>query len=408
MAKIGVSKSRKYRKNSYHSIESVVLRPSPNQPLQHLTNLESTVLVSPHLASAVESLTEPLLEPPTVESPALKSSVLRNVPNEIPPNIVEFLPFESTVSLSLSCQRIYILLGAQYIKALRKTRKRRNSSCYKFLKLLERDLPNHITCFSCKKLHIMERAKTILNDMCYFEQDFLDLGEWDLEFNNFQRAMKLYRQGRNFSPLNILFNDTKTQVGSLTHCAEQQKVVLRIADTTRSFILREQMIYLIPAAKPPSTSNTISWYPEICAHFHFETEYNFRERRLRYQGEDTKDLEWCEIIWGTFKKCKYCMTEFRVDTMDMGEEGEAFVVTRWQDLGQAQSPLDGNWVRANASPRFRQKHQLIEYDEGSICTAFEEEHYSNFEFDVHITEKDWEELLNCRYRKKKRARTRRI
>ncbi|CAD6447680.1 a7f65237-87fe-4830-922c-2c864620870c [Sclerotinia trifoliorum] len=178
--------------------------------------------------------------------------------------------------------------------------------------------------------------------MCYLDDDSLNLGEWYLEFNNFQRAMKLYYQGRNFSLLNILFNDTQTELGVLTHCAQQRKVVVRIVETTRTFILREQMIYLIPAAKPPSTSNVISWYPDICAHFPFEFEYNFRERRLRYQADDAEDFEWYKIVWGTFTSCKYCMTEFRVDTMDMGEEGEAFVVTRWQNLGQAQSPLDEN------------------------------------------------------------------
>ena len=46
-------------------------------------------------------------------------------------------------------------------------------------------------------------------------------------------------------------------------------------------------------------------------------------------GTTTKDEE----NWSGLLRCRACAAEFRIDTLGVGREGKAFVVTRWKDLG---------------------------------------------------------------------------
>jgi hypothetical protein len=38
--------------------------------------------------------------------------------------------------------------------------------------------------------------------------------------------------------------------------------------------------------------------------------------------------------------CRYCLTELQLDAKDLGEHGVALVVTKWQDLGRGEDPMD--------------------------------------------------------------------
>lgn len=88
---------------------------------------------------------------PGLMSPiALEFSVFRKLPPELLLYIGSFLLPESALSFSLCCQPIYFTIGKQYLDTL-KENSIRSDHRYKFLKLLERDLPDHTLCY-----HVLE------------------------------------------------------------------------------------------------------------------------------------------------------------------------------------------------------------------------------------------------------------
>ena len=74
----------------------------------------------------------------------LESSALSKLPLELILHIARFLPPDSAPSFSLCCQPIYFILRTQYLKALEENEQ---LDRYKFLTLLERELPNYIACY---------------------------------------------------------------------------------------------------------------------------------------------------------------------------------------------------------------------------------------------------------------------
>jgi hypothetical protein len=98
---------------------------------------------------------------------AFDSSTLSKLPPELILYIEHFLPLESALSFSICCWPIYFLFGTQYLKALEKSHWDR----YEFLKLLERELPDHIVCYHCKKLHaIVQAPRRLYSHRWYYRQ----------------------------------------------------------------------------------------------------------------------------------------------------------------------------------------------------------------------------------------------
>jgi hypothetical protein len=63
------------------------------------------------------------------------------------------MPPESAATFALCCRPLYFALEIQYVEDLRYGMPREN-----LLKLLEKDLPNHIICGFCKTLHAIHKA----------------------------------------------------------------------------------------------------------------------------------------------------------------------------------------------------------------------------------------------------------
>src|SRR5450432_3475569 len=136
---------------------------------------------------------------------ALESSPLSKLHHELILHIARFLPPASASSFSLCCRPIYFILGTQYLEALEENGQ---LDRYKFLTLLERELPNHIVCYYCRKLHAINKAHRHRYSNRYYLGAGRYLSCWvaDLElatglcihdnfsFTDFQMAMKLYRQ----------------------------------------------------------------------------------------------------------------------------------------------------------------------------------------------------------------------
>lgn len=93
---------------------------------------------------------------------ALENSVLRKVPLEILRAIAELLPPGESASFTLSCRQLSVLLGTQSLEQLQIDPRHTLS----FLKLLEHDLPGHIVCLTCVKLHEIKNAHLYIGKNC--------------------------------------------------------------------------------------------------------------------------------------------------------------------------------------------------------------------------------------------------
>ena len=81
---------------------------------------------------------------------ALSLSILNRVPLDILVYIMDYLSSESAVAFSLSCMHLKFLLGTRHFSKLT------SEDTLALLNLLAIDLPDHIVCFPCKRLHNME------------------------------------------------------------------------------------------------------------------------------------------------------------------------------------------------------------------------------------------------------------
>ncbi|KAL3425900.1 hypothetical protein PVAG01_02691 [Phlyctema vagabunda] len=81
---------------------------------------------------------------------APSQSPMTKLPAELLLEISDCLPTASAATFSLTCQAIYRTVGDRYIEKLT------TPEDVEFFELLERDLPGHITCVSCRRLHRIE------------------------------------------------------------------------------------------------------------------------------------------------------------------------------------------------------------------------------------------------------------
>lgn len=332
---------------------------------------------------------------------ALESSALGKLPLELILYISRFLPPESALSFSLCCRSIYMTFGTRYFKAIQEDEQ---FDRYTFLTLLERELPNYISCYYCKKLHAINKAHRHIysnrSNRNYWgsnrsspcrEANFelrIDVCIYrDFSFIVFQMMMKLYRQGLDHSKLLSLLSG-KTETHFRDGYVQKSTALAQIV--AGSLLIRQQRISMIP----PTRLIPIPWDLRfvICPHIQFTSTRCFDRYKNIFQMDD-----WEEVAAYHNQEriipCKYCLTEFQIDFKRYGERGNAMFVTKWQDLGQGRSPLDHKW-QSHTSPRIgRRWQQPVEFDRGSICAAFEGKEHFRFEFDSLLTPQDWKELF---------------
>jgi hypothetical protein len=108
-----------------------------------------------------------------------------------------------------------------------------------------------------------------------------------------------------------------------------------------------------------------------------------------------QDREWKQLNEDDYQVlmngCKQCRTEFRIDFKDLGDNGSALFVTRWQDLGKGRSVFDPVWQAHIYHPGGYELGKA-EYEVGSIATGFEETDISNFDFDGVTTREERRKL----------------
>jgi hypothetical protein len=333
-----------------------------------------------------------------------ESSALSKLPPELILYIAHFLPLESASSFSICCRPIYFTLGTQYLKALEKNYWHR----HELLKLLERELPNHIICYYCEKLHVIDRAPRHLYSHRWYYRQFESLNPfrtdrqlpcWEevdrvitafmfhqnFSFGLFQRTMKCYIQDLDYSKLlNLLSYKTCTsrRFGLVKQCSWRARIV------GGSLLTREQTIFMLPPAQPIKIP--LHWNAHICHHTRIlPLSYFLRGKGILDNGvllEPKEPRDHHNLVG--MVRCNYCLTEFRIDLKQFKERGTAIFVTTWQDLGEGLSHLDPTWRRDTIWDE-----GPVAFELGSICAAFEQKEHFRFEFDGSLSKQDWKELF---------------
>lgn len=174
-----------------------------------------------------------LLAPSPLRPNALEFSTLSKLSMEIIFQISRLWPPDSAACFSICCRPVYFALGTQYLEDLRPME--RSTGLYRelLLKLLERDLPEHIICGFCKKLHAMNKPRRYLHSNSDY---FNHLKCWKVDYESmtglyiheefsssvFEMTMKRYGQGSEYSNLLDLLS-LKTRTHSRTGYVEQRE-----------------------------------------------------------------------------------------------------------------------------------------------------------------------------------------
>ncbi|KAM0162719.1 hypothetical protein ACHAQE_003575 [Botrytis cinerea] len=331
--------------------------------------------------------------------------------------MADSLPPDTAALLSISCKILWRTLGQKYVKALKtpyrviyppvscmyrfnvEIRLYRNYR-YNFLLLLARDLPDHITCYPCIKLHSMESLffRGLHDTPCTSHIDnVLHLMNHSVSFYSLQIAMKRFRQSR-ISESVLLEESGITFLSEASQLIETSYQTIQLTHSSNSVIIRNQRIVFLPARHQyPISEHSIadvprerSWSHPICPHREWLCSYELHTRRLR-----VSDIPFTHAI---FESCKDCMTDCHVEIQDHGEEGDALLFTSWTDLGSGESARDFNWQNA-IMDIYRERHDVspCEYEHGSICEAYEGIPRSRYKLNHYMTEYYWAMVDGCRF-----------
>jgi hypothetical protein len=331
---------------------------------------------------------------------ALESSVISKLPPELIIRIAEFLPLASVVSFCLSCRPIYFVLGTEYLETLQN--RGMDQERYNFLTLLERQLLNHILCFHCNKLHSIDDARKYTYSYGYYIRFHLpasscwiaDIQKYHYihpEFSStiFRMAMKRHRQCLYFKKLLNLLSH-KIQTSSEYGFAKQVSTWSRIVEG--SLLIRKQTIFMIPITAPAPFPNHSGI--QICKHsgyVNLSTPGQFGDM-LRSRMVDI-DKTAGQSAAGGARRCQHCLTDFQIDVKRFEAYGVAIFFTCWKDLGEGRSALDEKW-QTHVASEGGSKLDLLEFEEGSICSKFEQG--EEFEFGSLLNPQNKRKLLRKR------------
>ncbi|PVH80348.1 hypothetical protein DL98DRAFT_654755 [Cadophora sp. DSE1049] len=325
-------------------------------------------LSRPVLHSKIES---PKTRPNTTP---LDWSPFRLLPNEIILHISSFLPRDEIAALALTCQPLRLALPKSSFSLPWENK-------VNFLHLLERDLPGHVVCRYCRKLHAIKKAELYLltramrapYSACRWEQMWSNI-EWyfhkGFSIVAFEMAVKQHRQGLDTSRLlGLLSSEARTY--QKDGYVEEHRALARVVDNC--LIMRDQRTCFMPASHQEPLPRKGRFI--ICPHFTLSMYSMETLNRLsdQFEGSDSPGPQACRPGTGLIP-CRYCHTELQVDFRTLGEFGTGVSITTWKDAGG--SLLDDKWRGHIGS-----EVDMVPFDRGSICSAFENEDYRLFKLD---------------------------
>jgi hypothetical protein len=343
---------------------------------------------------------------------AVDSATLFKLPPELLIRIASFLPPISAGAFTLCNKRLYTLLAIPYLRC---PRGHPAFNKAEFLKLLEPSLPNHIVCYHCERLHDIRHPERHVK---YDSRCDITVNEPMRTYIHprfshviFQMAMKRHRQGLDTSSLlKLLSYEDSRYYDSIRTTAS-----CRIVDG--SLLLRQQHTFIVHPSSEPFFSaymraNICPHTKELRSKVRYEALGTARYSMVYSPGsvdvDHTPTLVECDCCsyrglkdegnWSGLVRCRACATEFRIDTMAVGRDGKAFVVTLWKDLGEGRDGGDVLW-RAHMG-----EEGLVggagERGEGvrSVCARFEGKGWQGG-MESLVAEKERKRVANfkCRY-----------
>jgi hypothetical protein len=338
------------------------------------------------------------------------------LPLEIIRHIASFMPANSAAALALCNHGLSRALGGCYWNLLSSDPEEGAA----FLQCLERDLPEHLFCDRCVKLHLHCGPGKIGQNECAM----LDRIEgtspyyhpW-FQFEHVQMAMKLHRSGR----------DTKAYLAQLapvdaTIHGSQNIYLFEARIAAHEFFVRAQHWFFVPGSQ---VLQVPEYTFDIC--YHLKTDrlspsvlHGNKLRRMlsckiQHLNDDQEQVS-CETCGG-LRQCSDCPTEFQIDLKSFCGRGTAVVITKWMNLGAGRSRSDPKWrshlrgisgykkvnktVPYDPAARRRATIQRLltgsdgpfEFESGSVRAAFEQR--ADFAFESLLTPKNVEKLLQA-------------
>lgn len=341
---------------------------------------------------------------------------LNQVAPELIYRIIQPLPLESAAALSLTCRYLYYLLKEKYLdplwqpisvppRLLYPAPRDYPRANYSLALLYERDLPNHIACFHCKRYHYISEEtapqyilvsrpslygrhpKACINNYG-FRQNAGSCISFYFAPTLFFMAMKRYRQGQDYEMFLKLLSSKELRLFS-SSIVEWNHSSVRIQGNR--FLFRYQSIST-PAPRRPITSRSF-WRKRICPHMEISAYPRSGHYHVCNTGEhflttirrfDPFQRDEAEAFW----KCQFCLTEVQFTYDKLHGNNISTFCTIWKDLGEGKSYLDPEWQShldhgrqelvdriLNGYPHVqRAQPTVVNFELGSIRSAFEQEH----------------------------------
>lgn len=256
-----------------------------------------------------------------------------------------YLPSVSAVAFSLSCMHLKCSPEPDHFAKVSSS----DEDTFVLLALLAIDLPDHVVCFPCKKLHSIKdfdrynsstysttwRLHTSLHLPACVIQDqrnktFVLTNLYGATC--FKIAVKRYHQQANSEDVLMMMSSEETTTTVVENYVRQYREECCVVDGRLMHRLQS-----VNKSRKSSTPTSFGVEPpdeRICPHL------NLRRSLLNID---------CGL-----KQCMFCRTEYRVDLRHYEGHGLAMFLTRWKDLGPG--PESEVWIQhlmPTGKPPFR-------------------------------------------------------
>ncbi|CAD6447590.1 0982420f-e90f-4abf-870a-73d87bb08a6f-CDS [Sclerotinia trifoliorum] len=297
---------------------------------------------------------------------ALKIFRIEELPADVWIYILDQLPISSAAAASICSKNIRGKMGDRYLRLL----VNRSDEMILFLKLLANDLPNHIACKSCLKLHCMDNAlslqigyrivkpfdtsnmrefdRVVIETSNHLDRDIIHNPHRRMNNNNLGRdfntaiwemAMKRYNLGQDSaSLLNIMSGITSNADCFLSLDWQQPRVDYTIAHGF--MIQRVQRISIVD----PMLLSFRNWVRfDICQHwdsFGDQKGAHIKNRGRGSAAEANIQAGGDSGLW----RCTQCWTEFQIN-VEKSDNMTVMMFTRWKNWGVKPDKSDKNFMR---------------------------------------------------------------
>lgn len=307
----------------------------------------------------------------SISSGASKDSSIYVLPVEILQYIsATFLPCDAAASFAICNRWMLKILGGQAPWLL--TLECHTIERTRFLKDLEKDLPNWLLCHHCAKFHLVDQDghpsqswDPSRETECTRAKGVVSIGyHFYIRFEQAQLLMRNYRLGRPYEINLARFSnqmdrnpgDTSLEGVTTAHIVAGE-LLLQTKYTLR--LLGDWDIPLIRVR-----------IPKICSHLTNQVcDSTFAQvLRCRLSHVNRPPCIECK----SQKLCPKCLTLFHVDIRTLGNLVTEVQVDVWRNLGLCESPFDSEWRRQADGylPNRREREMKRRNDQESMGKIF--------------------------------------